>query len=103
MGIVIYDGDKGLLLLLAGRRRLFVNGLNDTAGAFFEGTALGFEGAKGERRVGTRVADDAYIAVGELSESLVFGWLSVGKGHRGDTDDGFILFGHSEGDYRIYR
>ena len=52
MGIAIYDGDKGLLLLLVVRRRLFANSLNDPAGAFCEGTALGFEGSKGERRVG---------------------------------------------------
>ncbi len=103
MGIAIYDGDKGLLLLLVVRRRLFANSLNDPAGAFCEGTALGFEGSKGERRVGTRVADDADFTVRELPKSLVLCGLPVGKGHWGDTNVGFILFWHGDMDYRIYR
>lgn len=103
MGFVLCGGDKGLLLLLTGGCLLCIDGLNDTDGAFGESTALGFEGAKGKRRVGTRIPDDANIAVVELTESLILCGLPVGDGHWSDTNVGFILFWHGDGDYRYYR
>lgn len=103
MGYVLCGGDKGLLLLLsivsAGRFDV----LQDTCSALGEGAALSFEGAQGERTVRTRVADDANIAVVEPTESLILCRLTVGEGHWSDTNVGFILFWHGDGDYRIYR
>lgn len=103
MGFVLFGGDKGLLLLFsivsAGRFDV----LQDTSSALGEGTTLCFERTQCERTVRARVADDTDVAVGYLTESLVLSGLTVGESNGNDTNVGFILLWHGDGDYRIYR